>query len=120
MPAGKRKLKQLFVGGMQIGKTGINHTQLLTGSVGFATTGCANTAAWNACSVAEVAITNLGACDIVVGTVWGMSACYMYNHEILAGDGQASIVYRYAGCSSSVDARAGTNGGTLRYIALTI
>lgn len=124
MPAGKRTLKQLFTTGMQIGTvdTTAYSSQLLTGSVGFATTGCVgdDTSIHGGCGVAEVTIANLGACDVIVGTVYGMSACLMYNHEIRAGAGQASIVIRYAGCAASVDARPGTTGGTLRYIAFTI
>lgn len=123
MAAGKRKLKQLFTTGMQVGSEGTGYcSQLLTGSVGFATAACDGAAVSThaTCGVAEVKIANLGACDIVVGNVYGMSACLMYNHEILAGDGQASIVYRYSGSGEVVDARATTTGGTLRYIALTL
>ena len=120
MPGGKRKLKQLFTSQAQIGAVGIPAKQILTGSVGFATTGCADTAVTNACSVAQVTIANLNSCDVMIGSVYGMSACFMFNGEILAGDGQASIVYRYAGCGASVDPRAGTTGGTLRYIAFEI
>ena len=118
MPGGKRRLKQLFTAGMQIGATGINTTQILSGSVAFATSGCAATAVDNACLIAEVTISDLNSCDIMLGSVWGMSGCFMFNGEILAGDGQASLVYRYAGCGASVDAR--TAGGTLRYIAFQI
>ena len=116
MPGGKRKLKQLFTTGMQIGANGVNIKQILTGSVGFATTGCASTTVDNACMVAEATITNLSACDMIIGSVWGMSACLMYNGEIRAGAGQASIVYRYAGCGASVDSYT----GTLRYIAFKL
>ena len=116
MPGGKRRLKQLFTGGMKIGATGINSKKILSGSVSFATTGCADTTVTNACSVAEATITNLGPCDIMLGTVWGMSACFMFNGEVLAGDGQASIVYRYAGCGGSAD----SSTATLRYIAFQI
>ena len=120
MPGGKRKLKQLFSGCVQVGIDGIANTQSLAGSIGFATTGCANTAVMNACVIAEVTIDGLNSCDILLGSVWGMSACFLFNGELLAGDGQASIVYRYSGCGSSVDPRTGTTGGTLRYIALGI
>lgn len=124
MPAGKRKLKQLFTTGMQIGTvdTKAYSSQLLTGSVGFATGACVGDEAGvhNACGVVEVTIANLGACDIIVGNVYGMSGCLMYNHEIRAGDGQASIVLRYAGSGEVATARADATGGTLRYIAFTI
>ena len=124
MPAGKRTLKQLFTTGMQIGTvdTTAYSSQLLTGSVGFATAACdgADVSVHSTCGVVEVAITNLGACDVIVGNVYGMSGCLMYNHEIRAGDGQASIVLRYAGSGQVVTARTGTTGGTLRYIAFSI
>lgn len=124
MPAGKRTLKQLFTTGMQIGTfdTTAYSSQLLTGSVGFATAGCdgAAVSVHSTCGVTEITIANLGACDVIVGNVYGMSGCLMYNHEILAGDGQASVVYRYAGSGEVVTARAGTTGGTLRFIAFTV
>ena len=120
MPGGKRKLKQVFTGCVQVGISGIANLQVLAGSVGFATTGCANTADMNACIIAEVDITALNPCDILLGSVWGMSGCFLFNGELLAGDGQASIVYRYSGCGSSADPRTGTTGGTLRYIAFEI
>ena len=59
MPAGKRKLKQLFTGGMQVGKAGTGYcSQLLSGSVGFATAGCdgAAVSVHSTCGVAEVTI----------------------------------------------------------------
>ena len=116
MPGGKRRLKQLFSGCVQVGITGIATKQSLAGSVGFATTGCSDETLMNACSVAEVTIDGLNPCDILLGSVWGMSGCFLFNGELLAGDGQASIVYRYSGCSSSADPWT----GTLRYIALEI
>ncbi len=124
MPAGKRRLKQLFTTGMQIGTvdTTAYNSQLLTGSVGFATAGCdgAAVSVHSTCGVVEVTIANLASDDIIVGNVYGMSACLQYNHEILAGDGQASVVLRYAGSGQVATARTGTTGGTLRYIALTL
>ncbi len=120
MTGGKRRLKQIFSACLQAGDDGTAMQQSLAGSVGFATAGCADTAVQGACTVAEVTITSLNPCDILLGAVWGMSACFMFKGELLAGDGQASIVYRYSGCGSSVDARPGTTGGTLRYIALEL
>jgi hypothetical protein len=117
MPGGKRKLKQLFTSRMQMGAEGTEIAKIMSGSVGFATAGCAATAVHNACSVAEVTIANLSPCAMIVGTVQGMSACFRFQGEVIAGDGQASVVYRYAGCGASVDPRTGTTGGTLRYIA---
>lgn len=117
MPGGKRRLKQLFVGQLQQGADGTALTKMMAGSVGFATAGCANTTVHNACLVAEVTITDLSSCAIMVGNVEGMSACFRFQGEVMAGDGQASVVYRYSGCSSSVDPRTGTTGGTLRWIA---
>jgi hypothetical protein len=116
MPGGKRKLKQLFTSRMQMGANGTTVTKIMTGSVGFATAGCADTAVHTACIVAEVTISNLSSCAMMLGTAEDMSACFRYD-GVLAGDGQASIVYRYSGCGASVDARPGTTGGTLRYIA---
>ena len=116
MPGGKRKLKQLFSGCVQVGTEGIANLQVLAGSIGFATTGCADSTVMNACVVAEVTIDNLNPCDIMLGSAWGMSGCFLFNGELLAGDGQASIVYRYSGCGSSADAKT----GTLLYIAFEI
>ena len=120
MTGGKRKLKQVFSGCVQVGITGIANLQVLSGSVGFATTGCDDESLMNACSVAEITIDDLNPCDILLGSVWGMSGCFLFNGELFAGDGQASLVYRYSGCGSSADPRAGTTGGTLRYIAFEI
>lgn len=117
MTGGKRKLAQLFTGQMQIGGAGISTKQILSGSVLFSTTGCADTAVTNACSVAEVTIENLNPCDVMLGTVWGMSACFMFNGEVLAGDGQASVVYRYAGSGASADS---ATTALLRYIAFEV
>lgn len=120
MPGGKRRLKQLFSGCVQVGIDGIAIRQSLAGSVGFATTGCADTTPMNACAVAEVTIEGLTPCEMLLGSVWGMTACFLFKGELLAGDGQASLVYRYSGCGSSVDPLTGTTGGTLRYIALRV
>ncbi|MHA2063204.1 MAG: hypothetical protein ACXABY_02365 [Candidatus Thorarchaeota archaeon] len=117
MPGGKRRLKQLFVGQMQSGANGTAINKIMTGSVGFATAGCADTQVHNACAVAEVTIANLSPCAMMLGNVEGMSACFRFQGEVIAGDGQASLVYRYSGCGASVDPRTGATGGTLRYIA---
>jgi hypothetical protein len=116
MPGGKRRLKQVLVGGLQVGADGTNLTEIISGSVGFATSGCADTTVQTACLVAEVTIDGLNSCAIMLANAEGMSACYRYD-GVLAGDGQASVVYRYSGCGASVDPRTGTTGGTLRYIA---
>ena len=119
MPGGKRKLKQLFTSGMQVGNSGNETfvTEIIAGSVGFATAGCADTAVSGACSVAEVTITGLSPCSMMIGNAEDMSACFTYS-AVIAGDGQASVVYRYAGCGASVDARA--SGGVLRFIAFGV
>ncbi|MHA2062948.1 MAG: hypothetical protein ACXABY_01060 [Candidatus Thorarchaeota archaeon] len=114
MPGGKRRLKQLFTGNMQVGGDGTSISEVLSGSVAFATAGCAGTAVHGACSVAEVTIAGLNSCAIMIANAEDMSACFTFS-GVLAGDGQASVVYRYSGCGASADARA--SGGVLRYIA---
>ena len=118
MPGGKRKLAQLFTSKVKTGANGTWINQILSGSVAFDTAGLDEAAAdMGACYIAEVTITNMSPCDMLMGTVWGMSACYKFNGELLAGDGQASIVYRFVGSpvSGSVDANS---NGLLRYINL--
>lgn len=115
MPGGKRKLKQLFTSQMQMGADGTAITEIMTGSATIATAGCAGTQVHGACAVAEVTISNLTACSMMVGQLTGMSACFRFDGEIIPGAGTASVVYRYSGCGASADARA--SGGTLRYIA---
>ena len=116
MPGGKRRLKNLFTTGIQVGANGTAAAQILVGSAVFATAGCAATLDTGACVVAEVTISNLVAQDYIVGSVSAMSACWRFNGELMAGTGKASLVYRYSGCAASVD--AATIGGTLRYIAI--
>ena len=117
MPGGKQRLKHLFTTGIQVGADGTAAAQILTGSVSFATPGCAVSTTTGACVVTEVTIANLAAQDYIVGSVSAMSGCFQFQGEIMAGDGQASLVYRFGGgCPASVDARA--VGGTLRYIAI--
>jgi hypothetical protein len=118
MPGGKRKLAQLFTSRTKTGVDGDWISEVKAGSIAFATAGCAGTQVHNACAVAEVTISGLSACSLMIGNVEGMSACFRFQGEVLAGDGQASLVYRYAGCGASADARA--SGGTLRYIAFNI
>ena len=123
MPGGKRKLAQLFTSQMQVDGSGTIVKRMLSGSVGFATAGLDEAAAdMGACYIAEVTIANMSPCDMLMGTVWGMSACYKFNGELMAGDGQASIVYRFIGSpvSGSVDPRTGATGGTFRYIAFKL
>ena len=120
MPGGKRRLKQLIVGYLQLGANGTELEKMMSGSVGFATPACDLVGdSADACIIAEVTIANLSSCAMIVGNVEDLSACLRFDN-VIAGDGQASIVLRTNSASTNsgaLDARTGVSGGTLRYIA---
>ncbi len=118
MTGGKRKLAQLFTSEMKIDGSGTTLKRILAGSATIAISGSLTDAAdTGACAVTEVTIANLSPCDMLFGSVEGLSACVTYGH-VIAGDGQASVVTHYAAsiASGSMD---GANA-TLRYIAFKL
>ena len=121
MPGGKERLNSLFTSRLQLGADGTDSiTQILSGSAtisgGAGISACATTNK-NACVVGEITVENLNPCDMLFATVWGTTACLSYKGEVVAGDGQASIVLRYNGSSVSMDSGW---AGTARYIAFKI
>ena len=124
MPGGKERLNSLFTTRLQLGATGTDSvTQILSGSATI-TGGCGVSACGarigggiNSCVIGEITISDLNPCDMLFVNVWEPTACLVYNGEALAGDGQASIVMRYAGSSVSMDSGW---SGTARYIAFQI
>ena len=122
MPGGKSKLAQLFTSQLEVSKSGdgISIHQILSGSAtiagGGGVSGCA-ALNHNACVIGEITVSDLSPCDMLFVSVWETTACLNYKGEALAGDGQASIVMRYAGCSASMDKGW---SGTARYIALKV
>ena len=121
MTGGKRKLAQLFTSQMKVDGSGTAIKRLLAGSVGFAQPGCVTDAAeLEACTIAEVTISNLSPCAIMVANAEGLSGCWRYD-SVIAGDGQASVVLMLTSLSqatgASIDARS---GGVLRYIAFNV
>ena len=125
MPGGKQKLNQLFTSRLEVSESGVGTvlTQILSGSATI-TGGCGVSACGaridgglNSCVIGEITVSDLNPCDMMIATVWGTTACLMYKGEVLAGDGQASIVMRYAGCSVSMDSGW---SGTARYIAFQL
>lgn len=123
MPGGKRKLAQLFTSQMKIDGDGTTLKRILSGSVGFATPACTlEGAGGGTCVVSEVTIANLSSCDMLFANAEGLSACLRFDH-VLAGDGQASIITRtFSACATGdgLDARTGSGGGVLRYIAFKL
>ena len=123
MPGGKERLNSLFTTRLQLGADGTDSIlQILTGSAtitgGAGVSACAAVGAGiMACVIGEITVENLNPCDMLIANVWGHTACLVYNGEALAGDGQASIVMRYAGSNASMDAGW---SGTARYIAFQI
>ena len=118
MPGGKRKLAQLFTSRTKTGANGTWLTKVMSGSVGFAVVGAAMDAAdSNACTIVEVTISNLSSCAMMFGNVTGLSACLRDGPQLIAGDGQASIVLRMNASpySGSMDGRA--SGAVLRWVA---
>ena len=106
MPGGKRRLTQLFVGRFQSGANGTELTQILSGSVSIAGPVFAGGASGGSGSPETVALTiaNLIANDQVVASISsGLSACVLYNGEVSAGAGSATMTLRYAGSGASVD-----------------
>ncbi len=124
MPGGKQKLKALFTSRLQVGAVGTDSVlQILSGSAtivggdGISACGARIDGGINACVIGEITVSDLNPCDMMFAAVWGTTACLMYKGEIIAGDGQASIVMRYTGCEVSMDAGW---AGTARYIAFQI
>jgi hypothetical protein len=103
MPGGKRRLKQVLTGGLQVGAVGDYFDQILSGSVSVSVPGFAGTVSPSTETV-EVTLANLGASDrLAVTPDIDMSACAII-HSVRAGAGQASMVFRYAGSGASMDA----------------
>lgn len=117
MPGGKRKLKQLFVGQIQSGASGTAITQILAGSVSFTGPVFAGGASSVSGSkeTAELTITSLDACSVMLYSVSGLSAC-VSTGEILAGAGTASLIFEYSGSGASTDPYS----GVVRYISISV
>ncbi len=106
MPGGKRRLAQLFTSRTKTGVNGNWIGQVLSGSVSVSGPVYAGGASSNSGSAETVALTiaNLVANDQVVLSISsGLSACVLYNGEVSAGAGSATMTLRYAGSGASVD-----------------
>jgi len=115
MPGGKRRLKQVMTSGWQAGANGNWFDQILAGSV-TATVPVFTGNVSPSTEIAEVSITNLGACDIlVVQPDQSMCACVVLLGAE-AGAGAASLVFRYSASGASNDAST----ATMRYIAFQL
>ena len=113
MPGGKRRLKGLFTGGLQVGTDGTYAKQILAGSATVEVGSIGTVAGSNVCEV--VTITGLTASHVIVANMISGNACTMLR-KIQAGAGQASLTWGYI-AGSGLGAASQTTS-TFQYIAV--
>jgi hypothetical protein len=113
MPGGKRRLKGVYTGGLQVGSGGTYAKQILAGSATVEVGSIGLVAGSTVCEV--VTISGLTASHIIVADMITGNACTVLR-RIVAGAGQASLHWAYI-AGSGLEAASQTTS-TFQYIAV--